>query len=93
MPEPDIDPYEALLEWLKRGRRADGTSIREIGRLAKIPKSMVGRIETGERPLGLKEFVEMCVAVDLDPREEFGKYYEAVKAGFEIEHEDLMRLE
>jgi transcriptional regulator with XRE-family HTH domain len=73
------DKYEALLTWLKRGRRMEGVSIRGLAELTDQPKSVIGRIETGERRLDVVEFVEICIALDLDPKVGIGELYEALK--------------
>lgn len=72
------DPYDALLAWLRRSRRSK-VSLRHLADLMGKTKSAVARAESGARPLGLTEFIDICIVLELDPSEEFGKLYEALK--------------
>lgn len=48
--------YRALLAWLRQQRLARGLSMRDLGRCLGIAHSWIGKIETGERRLDVKEY-------------------------------------
>jgi hypothetical protein len=75
------EPYAMLLAWLKQGRRMEGVSIRQLADLTKHAKSVIGRIETGERRLDLLEFIQICKVLGLDPHEGFSILCDAVERG------------
>ena len=61
--------YQKLLEWLKSARNKQGLSMRDLAAKLDEPHSFVGKIETAERRLDVREYVEYCQALNLDPLE------------------------
>ena len=61
--------YQKLLEWLKSARNKQGLSMRDLAVKLDEPHSFVGKIETAERRLDVREYVEYCKALKLDPLE------------------------
>ncbi len=60
---------QILLTWLKEQREAQGFTMRDLGAKLKVPHTLVGKVEQGERRLDVVEFVEYCAALDLDAKE------------------------
>lgn len=61
--------YKRLLSWLVAGRDAQGWTIRDLAEMLGESRSVVGKIETGERRLDVFEYVQYCEALELEPEE------------------------
>ncbi|TQV71403.1 helix-turn-helix transcriptional regulator [Aliikangiella marina] len=61
--------YEDLITWLKSVREAKGLTIRDVGRLIDEPHQLVSKVEKFQRKLNVYEFVQYCVALEVDPYE------------------------
>ena len=61
--------YRALLAWLRASRISLNLSLREVAARIGTPHTWVGKIETGERRLDVSEYVRLCHALGLDPRQ------------------------
>lgn len=61
--------YQKLLKWLKTARNERGLSMRDLALLLDEPHSFIGKVETAERRLDVREFVEYCQVLGLDPIE------------------------
>ncbi len=60
--------YQKLLVWLKSARNEQGLSMRDLAVRLDEPHSFVGKVETAERRLDVREYVEYCQALELDPQ-------------------------
>ncbi len=60
--------YQKLLEWLKSARNEQGLSMRDLAVRLDEPHSFIGKVETAERRLDVREYVEYCQALKLDPQ-------------------------
>jgi transcriptional regulator with XRE-family HTH domain len=62
------DPQQLLLrEWLVGQRKAAGLSQRQLADRLGVVRSLVGKVETGERRLDVIEFHVYCQALDANP--------------------------
>ena len=61
--------YAALRTWLKAKREEKGLSLREVGELVGRHHSVIGKMEQDRRKIDVVEFVEYCLALDIDPTE------------------------
>ncbi|MEM9004589.1 MAG: helix-turn-helix transcriptional regulator [Cyanobacteria bacterium P01_F01_bin.86] len=59
--------YKSLVSWLKKERESRALTLREAGLLMQEPHSFVDKTESGERKLGVHEFVQYCQALGIDP--------------------------
>ena len=59
--------HKALLAVLVASRREAGLTQRELADRLKLPHSVVGKIETGERRMDVVEFTAFARALKLDP--------------------------
>ncbi len=62
--------YESLRTWLRNNRKELGLTIRTLADKLGVPHAIVGKIEDGTRKVDVVEFVEICFALNLDPRTE-----------------------
>jgi len=60
--------HKALLAVLVASRREAGLTQRQLAERLKMPPSVIGKIETGERRLDVVEFVAIAKALKMDPR-------------------------
>jgi transcriptional regulator with XRE-family HTH domain len=51
-----------------------GTTQETVGRRLGWPQSVVSRIESGDRAIGLEDFVRYCEALDVNPQDVFQRY-------------------
>jgi transcriptional regulator with XRE-family HTH domain len=56
-----------LRDALRRGRESVGITQAELATRLSKPQSFVSKYETGERRLDVVEFLDVCVALDVDP--------------------------
>lgn len=63
----NTEKYQEFLNWLKAGRQSKGLSVRELALIIDEPFQFISKIETGQRKLGIHEYVQYCIALDLDP--------------------------
>lgn len=63
----DSKQYQDLRTWLKEARLQKGLSLRELGRLAGVDFSLIGKIEKGRRYIDIVEFVNYCKILGIDP--------------------------
>ncbi len=61
--------YQALRDWLKSKRLEKGLSLREVGEIVGRHHSVIGKLEQDRRKLDVVEYVEYCMALDIDPGE------------------------
>lgn len=63
------DPrYRALIERMVEARKASGQTQRDIAAKLRRPPSYVGKYETCERRLDVIEFIDVLVAIGVDPQ-------------------------
>ena len=58
---------ETLRNWLKINRKARSIPMRTVASRLKVPHSWVAKTENGERRLDILEFVNLCMALGIDP--------------------------
>jgi predicted transcriptional regulator len=66
-----------LQELLKCGRITAGLKQEEIARRLRRPQSFVSYYEAGERRLNVIELIDICEAIELDPRRVFNEIIKA----------------
>lgn len=66
--------HKALLAVLVASRREAGLTQRQLAERLKLPPSVIGKIETGERRLDVVEFTALAKALKIDPRVLFERY-------------------
>ncbi len=62
-------PYVALREALKAGRKDAKLNQQQLADLMERPQSYVAKYETGDRRLDVVEFLDVCSALKLSPEE------------------------
>lgn len=60
--------YDQLRDWLKNHREEQGLSLRGAAELMGRHHSVLGKMEL-DRRIDVVEFVEYCIALDVDPHE------------------------
>ena len=68
--------HRQLIALLVSAREGADLTQRDLAARLKRPHSFVGRIEAGERRIDVVEFIEIARALDVDPRQLFGKLIE-----------------
>ena len=68
--------HRQLIALLVSAREGADLTQRDLAARLKRPHSVVGRIEAGERRVDVVEFIEIARALDVDPRQLFGKLIE-----------------
>jgi len=63
----NTEKYQLLLNWLKAARLDQGLTVRQLALKIDEPFQFISKIETGQRKLGIHEYVQYCIALDLDP--------------------------
>lgn len=63
----NTEKYQELLSWLKKGRLAQGLTVRDLALVIDEPFQFVSKIETAQRKLSIHEYVQYCEALHLDP--------------------------
>jgi transcriptional regulator with XRE-family HTH domain len=63
------DPYHRLASQLRESRNAAGITQQTLAERLGKPQSFVSKIESGERRIDLVELVNVCSALEMDPRE------------------------
>lgn len=66
--------YLSLPRLLIELRKQHGLLQSDLAEKVKKPQSYVSKYERGERRLDLIEFIEICNAMDLDPKEIFSNF-------------------
>jgi transcriptional regulator with XRE-family HTH domain len=61
--------YQELLDLLKAARLNQGFTVRQLALIIDEPFQFISKIETGQRKLGIHEYVQYCEALNLDPSE------------------------
>lgn len=61
------EAYETLRNWLKTHRRARNITMRTVAYRLKVSHTWVAKTENGQRQLNILEFVNLCLALGLDP--------------------------
>jgi len=61
--------YTALRSWLKQKREEKGLSLRDVAELVGRHHSVIGKMEQDRRKIDVVEFVEYCLALEIDPKE------------------------
>ena len=64
-----VEPYGALIRWLRKKRVEKGLTLRDMARDLGVHHSRIGRIETGERRLDVLEYIRFCEVLGVDPHE------------------------
>jgi len=64
--------YTALRAWLKQKREEKGLSLREVAALVGRHHSVIGKMEQDRRKIDVVEYVEYCLALEIDPKEGLG---------------------
>lgn len=59
--------YELLRTELKKARLGAGLFQKDLAKKLRKPQSYVSKVESGERNLDTIEFVDYCIALNLDP--------------------------
>ena len=59
--------YELLRTELKKARLNTGLFQKDLAKKLRKPQSYVSKVESGERNLDTIEFVNYCIALNLDP--------------------------
>ncbi len=70
--------YTALRSWLKQKREEKGLSLRDVAELVGRHHSVIGKMEQDRRKIDVVEFVEYCLALEIDPTEGIQLIKEAV---------------
>ena len=63
------EQYELLRRWLKKHREHKGLTLRDVGELLDVPHSWMQKVENGERRLDVVEYIRLCNALKVDPKE------------------------
>jgi ribosome-binding protein aMBF1 (putative translation factor) len=61
--------HTALRNYLIEQRKALGLSQRDLADRMQVTRSLIGKIETGERRLDVVEVIDYCSYLDIDPHE------------------------
>ena len=59
--------YQELMNFLKAARLDQGLTVRQLALIIDEPFQFISKIETGQRKLGIHEYVQYCEALNLDP--------------------------
>ena len=65
--------HRTLIGVLVAAREAAGLSQRDLAVRLKRPRSLIGRIESGERRVDVIEFIEIARVMGVDPRQLFAR--------------------
>lgn len=65
--------HRQLIDILVTARQKAGLTQRELASRLKRPRSLVGRMEAGERRIDVIEFIEISQALGMDARHLFAK--------------------
>ncbi len=68
---PHTDRYAALRETLVKVRRKVGVTQVELAKRLGRPQQFVSKYELGDRRIDIVEFVAICRALRVDPKEAF----------------------
>jgi transcriptional regulator with XRE-family HTH domain len=63
------EPVETLRNWLRTNRKARNIPMRTVADRLKVPHTWVAKTENGERRLDVLEFVNLCLAIGVDPHQ------------------------
>ena len=63
------EQYELLRRWLKKHRERKELTLRDVGELLDVPHSWMQKVENGERRLDVVEYIRLCNALKVDPKE------------------------
>lgn len=78
------DAYEAFRETLVAVRKDAGVTQVELAERLGKPQQFVSKFEKGDRRVDLVEFVAICRALRVDPKETFATVLRAMPKAFEI---------
>jgi len=73
--------HKALLAVLVASRREAGLTQRQLAERLKLPPSVIGKIETGERRLDVVEFTAIARALKLEPLTLYERFLAWERAG------------
>ena len=65
---PSYRRYQLLQRALSSSRRSAALTQAEVARRIGRPQSYVSKYESGERVLDVIEFLDVCIALDVDPQ-------------------------
>lgn len=63
--------YLSLREWLVCGRKELNLTQRQLAKRLGVVRSLIGRVELGERRLDVIEFINYCKAIERCPQSFF----------------------
>ena len=63
------EPLQTLRNWLKTNRNARNIPMRTVAHRLRVSHSWIAKTENGQRRLDVLEFVNLCMAIGLDPHE------------------------
>lgn len=78
------DAYAAFRDALVAARKDAGVTQVELAARLKKPQQFVSKFERGERRLDLVEFVAICRALRLDPKDAFTAVLRRLPKSFDI---------
>ena len=61
--------YRALIDWLKKNRKEQGYSLRDLEEKVGFTNSTISKIERYEKRLDIEEFLRFCDVLGIDPSE------------------------
>jgi transcriptional regulator with XRE-family HTH domain len=72
MPRPaSTDPYATFRETMVAARRGAGVTQVELAERLGKPQQFISKYELGDRRVDIIEFVAICRALEIDPKEAF----------------------
>lgn len=63
------EPLQTLRNWLRTNRNARNIPMRTVAHRLRVSHSWIAKTENGERRLDVLEFVNLCMAIGVDPHE------------------------
>ena len=67
MKKEEKSNYAIFLHLLKEKRIKSGLTQKEIASRLKKPQSFISKYESGQRRIDVIEYMEICIALDMDP--------------------------
>lgn len=68
--------YRMIVEWLSSKRQLNGVTQEQLAKRLSKPQSFVSKYENCERRIDVVEFLEICRALELDPKEMLQRFEE-----------------